>query len=86
VSSLWLGIPTEAWALLDPAVREALREKRITPEELHEPAGWCYDGPTREGEAWRRPRLRSPLGEERADADRRPRPWHRRRSFDARSA
>jgi hypothetical protein len=44
VSSLWLGIPTEAWELLDPAVSEALRERRLDPEELHELAGWIGAG------------------------------------------
>jgi hypothetical protein len=34
------GIPWDAWELLDPALREALLERRIEAEELHELAGW----------------------------------------------
>ena len=41
-----LGIPWEAFDLLDPALREALLEGRLAPEELHELEGWlgkCLD-------------------------------------------
>jgi hypothetical protein len=40
LSSCQLGIPWEAFETLDPALREALLEKRLTPEELHELVGW----------------------------------------------
>jgi hypothetical protein len=40
LSSCQLGIPWEVFETLDPALREALLEKRIAPEELPELAGW----------------------------------------------
>jgi hypothetical protein len=44
LSSCQLGIPWEAFELLDQALREALLEKRLAPEELHELVGWLDDG------------------------------------------
>jgi hypothetical protein len=42
---LWPGgVPLEAWEILDPEIQEALREERISPEELPELVGWV-DGP-----------------------------------------
>jgi hypothetical protein len=40
LSSVSLGIPYEGFELLDSALREALLERRLDPEELHELAGW----------------------------------------------
>jgi hypothetical protein len=35
-----LGIPCELFELLDPALREALLEGRLDPDDLHELDGW----------------------------------------------
>jgi hypothetical protein len=40
LSSCQLGIPWEAFEALDPALREALLERRIRPDELPELVGW----------------------------------------------
>jgi hypothetical protein len=43
-----LGIPHELFELLDPALREALLEGRLDPDDLHELDGWTTAEP--EGE------------------------------------
>ena len=39
-----LGLPQEVWRLLDPALVDALLERRLEPEELPELVGWLADG------------------------------------------
>jgi hypothetical protein len=39
----YLGIPYELFELLDSALRDALLEGRLRPDDLHELDGWASD-------------------------------------------